>query len=85
LASRRGGDRPGSGGEVLPPPIDNENEGVIDRFSPSNADSIPIPLLVLAALAMLLLAAAAASFIARRLQARRAPATSRPRPRAPGS
>jgi hypothetical protein len=71
---------------TMPPPIDRgDDKGVLENFSPSNADSIPIPLLVLAALAMLLLAAAAASFVARRLQARRAPATPRPRPRAPGS
>jgi hypothetical protein len=44
---------------------------LIDKIGPSNADSIPLPLLVLAGIAFLLLAAAAASFVARRIQARR--------------
>lgn len=44
---------------------------LIDKIGPSNADSVPLPLLVLAGIAFLLLAAAAASFIARRIQARR--------------
>jgi hypothetical protein len=57
-----------------------EKNGIIDRLAPANADSIPIPLLVLAGLATLLLAAAATSFVARRLQARRVPVTREPRP-----
>ena len=44
---------------------------LIDKVGPSNADSVPLPLLVLAGIAFLLLAAAAASFVARRIQARR--------------
>jgi hypothetical protein len=48
-----------------------DGSGPLDILAPSNADSIPIPLLVLAGLALLLLAAAGASFLARRLQARR--------------
>jgi hypothetical protein len=44
---------------------------LIDKIGPSNADSVPLPLLVLAAIAFLLLAAAGGSFVARRLQARR--------------
>jgi hypothetical protein len=44
---------------------------LIDKIGPSNADSVPLPLLVLAGIAFLLLAAAAASFVARRIQARR--------------
>jgi hypothetical protein len=51
--------------------------GILTRFlealGPSNAESIPLPLLVLAAIAFLLLAAAAASFVAKRLQSRRPP------------
>jgi hypothetical protein len=58
----------------------NEKNGILDRLAPANADSIPIPLLVLAGLAMLLLAAAATSFVARRVQARRVPVTREPRP-----
>jgi hypothetical protein len=49
------------------------DQGVLDAFEPANADSIPVPLLVLAGVAMLLLAAAAAGFIARRVQERRVP------------
>jgi hypothetical protein len=44
---------------------------LIDKLGPSNADSVPLPLLVLAGIAFLLLAAAGASFVARRIQARR--------------
>jgi hypothetical protein len=73
----RGGN--GSGGN-------KHDESFFDRvlhaIGPSNADSVPLPLLILAGLAMLLLAAAAASLIARRIQARRAarPAPSPPPP-----
>jgi len=44
---------------------------LIDKIGPSNADSVPLPLLVLAGIAFLLLAAAGGSFLARRIQARR--------------
>jgi hypothetical protein len=47
-----------------------------DRLSPGNAQSIPLPLIVLAGLAILLLLAAGATWFARRVQTRRvAPAT----------
>ena len=47
-----------------------------DRLGPGNAQSIPLPLIVLAGLALLLLLAAGATWFARRLQARRVtPAT----------
>jgi hypothetical protein len=45
--------------------------GFLGSWGPSDATSIPLPLLVLAALALLLLAAAAATWFARRVQARR--------------
>ena len=51
---------------------------IFDRLGPGNAQSIPLPLLVLAGLALLLLLAAGATWFARRLQSRRvtpAPAT----------
>jgi hypothetical protein len=44
------------------------------KLGPSTADSIPIPLLVLGGLALALIAAAGVSFLARRMQARRAAA-----------
>jgi hypothetical protein len=61
------------------------DESFFDRIAhalgPTNADAIPLPLLILAGLAMLLLAAAAASLIAKRIQAKRArPATVPPPP-----
>jgi hypothetical protein len=53
------------------PASGDDGDGPLGFFAPSNADSIPIPLLVLAGLALLLLAAAGASFLARRIQERR--------------
>ncbi len=44
---------------------------VLDWLGPNNAESIPLPLLVLAAISLLLLAAAAARVAVRKLQARR--------------
>jgi hypothetical protein len=52
---------------------------VADKIGPSDAQSIPLPLLVLGGLALLLLATAGATWLARRLQARRmTPAPKRP-------
>jgi hypothetical protein len=45
----------------------------IEWLGPSNAGSIPLPLLILGGVAFLLLAAAGGSFVNRRLQARRLP------------
>ena len=60
-------------GEAAPLPGggDPDEGGILEPFRPANADSVPIPLLVLAGLALLLLAAAGAGFVARRIQARR--------------
>jgi hypothetical protein len=55
-----------------------------DWVGPSNASSIPLPLLVLGGIAVLLLLAAAMSYLARRVQARRvqvAPAAAPPPPK----
>jgi hypothetical protein len=46
---------------------------LLEALGPSNAESVPLPLLVLAVIALLLLTAAAASFVAKRMQARRPP------------
>ena len=60
---------------------------LLEALGPSNAQSVPLPLLVLAVIALLLLAAAAASFVAKRVQARRpsgpppVPATAPAQPR----
>ena len=48
-------------------------ENVIEWLGPSNAQSVPLPLLILGGVAFLLLAAAGGSFVSRRLQARRLP------------
>ncbi len=53
---------------------------LVDALGPKNADSIPLPLLILAGVALLLLAAAGASFLSRRLQARRVPVSPPPHP-----
>jgi hypothetical protein len=45
----------------------------IEWLGPSNAASVPLPLLILAGVAFLLLAAAGGSFISRRIQERRLP------------
>lgn len=57
-----GGSDSGSGGVV---------GKVIGWLGPSNADQVPLPLLILAAVALLLLAAAGGSVLSKRLQARR--------------
>lgn len=69
----------GSGGDPGAPSSE-AGGGVLEAFEPANADSIPVPLLVLAGVAMLLLAAAAAGFVAKRIQERRVPVA----PVAPG-
>ena len=71
-----GGGPPGGGHKSL-------WTSLIDRLAPGNAQSIPLPLIVLAGLALLLLHAAAATWFASRMQTRRVtPATaSSPTPR----
>jgi hypothetical protein len=68
--SSNGGDGPngtgGTGGGVF--------HWLAKKLGPSTADSIPIPLLVLGGLAFTLMAAAGVSYLARRMQARRAAA-----------
>jgi hypothetical protein len=64
-----GGPDDPDGGATSP----EDDRGVLGVIQPENADSIPVPLLVLAGVALLLLAAAAAGFVARRIQERRLP------------
>jgi hypothetical protein len=45
----------------------------INQFQPRNADSMPLPLMILAGLALLLIAAGGAGLISRRLRARKIP------------
>jgi hypothetical protein len=52
-------------------PSSSPHSSFIGSWGPSNATSIPLPLIVLAILALLLLAAAAATWFAKRVQSRR--------------
>jgi hypothetical protein len=63
---------PTGGGPTLGGPSGSSgHSGFLGSWAPSNATSIPLPLIVLAALALLLLAAAFATWFAKRVQARR--------------
>jgi hypothetical protein len=66
-----------SGGSSSGGESEESSKGIITRtiewLGPSNATSIPLPLLILAGVAFLLLAAAGGSFVHRRLQDRRIP------------
>ena len=70
---RRG--RPERGSAAGPADDDEGPKGffseVLDKLGPKNADSIPVPLLVLGSIALLLMGAAGVSYLARYLQARR--------------
>jgi len=44
-----------------------------DKLGPNNADSMPLPLIILAGLALLLVAAGAAGLVSRRLRSRKVP------------
>jgi hypothetical protein len=77
----------GDGTAVPPAPVDSD-EGqpkgffatLLDSIGPKNADSIPVPLLILAGIALLLLGAAATSYVARWYQARRVQMAPSPAP-----
>ena len=51
-----------------------------DKLGPDNADSVPLPLLILAGLSLLLVAAGGAGLVSRRLRTRRVPGGLRVRP-----
>jgi hypothetical protein len=71
---------------VAAPPSDDDNAStgfigeVLSKLGPKNADSIPVPLLVLGAIALLLIGAAGVSYLTRYYQARRVPVTAGPAP-----
>ena len=66
----------GSSGSSPPPAPKSIVTRAFDAVGPGNAQSIPLPLLVLAGLALLLLLAAAGTWLAKRIQQRRmTPAT----------
>lgn len=66
---------PSASGTVGLPGRDGGGGGPVadafERIGPKDADSIPIPLIVLASIALLLVLAGMAGFVARRIQARR--------------
>ena len=45
----------------------------LDKLGPTNADSLPLPLLILAGLSLILMAAGGAGLVTRRLKARKVP------------
>jgi hypothetical protein len=57
----------GGGGDSTSGPIGD----VFSKTKPGNADSVPVPLIVLGAVALLLMALGAAGFLARRMRTRR--------------
>ena len=67
----------GTGTDPVPAAKEDQSKGLVLRaiefFGPSDAASVPLPLLVLAGIAFLLLAAAGGSFVNRRFQERRLP------------
>lgn len=78
----QGGGSGPSGGSPDPSGGNGPVQTGIDKIGPSNATSVPLPLIVLGGLAVLLLLTAGLTFLARRIQARRmspAPAPARRR------
>jgi hypothetical protein len=83
-AARQRGARTLSGHNNPPPPSSatgNPNDpdqsvynSAIDKLGPTNSDSIPLPLLILAGLALVMVAAGAAGLATRHLRARKTPA-----------
>lgn len=74
LAAAGSGSQRPSGPQVNEEPSRGLFKVALDKTSPRNADSVPLPLLILGGMALLLIAAGAAGLVARRVRARRAPA-----------
>jgi hypothetical protein len=81
IGSSGGPSSPIGPGGSKPPGGSGPLTSVIDHLAPGNAQSIPLPLIVLGGLALLLLLAAAATWFARRLQTRRVTPATAPAPR----
>jgi hypothetical protein len=82
-SSSGGGGSSSSGGGSTPAPSKSFVTKVFDSVGPGDAQSIPLPLLVLAGLAVLLLVAAVGTWLAKRLQGRPEPAAAPARSPAP--
>jgi hypothetical protein len=65
-------DQPGTAGRERGPDQTLFTKG-LNKLGPDNADSVPLPLLILGGLALLLIAAGAAGLVSRRLKARKVP------------
>jgi hypothetical protein len=63
------------GPQVADEPSRGPFQAALDKTSPRNADSVPLPLLILAGMALLLIAAGAAGLVARRVRGRRTAAS----------
>ena len=82
LAARQRGARTvQSHNPTTPTPTANPNDpdqgmftSAIDKLGPSNSDSLPLPLLILAGLAVIMVAAGAVGLATRHLRARKTPA-----------
>jgi uncharacterized membrane protein YgcG len=75
-----GGTGGGGGSGGGPPKSGGIFRSLGDKLGPGNAQSVPLPLLVLGGLAVLLLLAAAGTWLAKRLQARRVMPRTAPAP-----
>lgn len=67
--------RPPSTGETQGDPDQSLFAEGFDKLGPKNADSMPLPILILGGLSLLLIAAGAAGLVTRRVRAGRAPAS----------
>ena len=72
LQQRQTPPQPSSRGALNDPDLTLFTKG-FDKLGPDNADSIPLPLLILAGLSLLLIAAGAAGLVTRRVRARKVP------------
>jgi hypothetical protein len=82
-SSSGGSSSSGSGTSTTPDQSKSFITRLFDAVGPANAESIPLPLLVLAGLAVLLLLAAFGTWLAKRIQARRMTPAPSPAPAQP--